>query len=100
MGNDQCAASSAAGISGIPQVVSRNYAASGEQDQIVAVHQLALVAVTKLAHQVTRGAPQQLRNLVGVVVDEAPSKSAAGVVDEVDRLPRDEGPAHVGDPGR
>src|SRR5665647_1526863 len=54
-----------------------------EQDEVVAMHYLALVVWSELAGQVVRGAAQQPRQFGGVVVDQTPGDGATDGVAQV-----------------
>src|SRR5665647_2444523 len=71
-----------------------------EQDEVVAMHDLTLEGRPELAGQVMRGAAQQLRQLGGVVVDQAPGDRMAGQVAQVDRIAVTEPALDLDDPGR
>src|SRR3954469_18476697 len=63
-----------------------------QQDQVVAVHDLALVGGTQLARQVARGPADQPGQLGRVVVDQAARHRHPVGSDQVDRVPADEDP--------
>ena len=69
-------------------------------DEVVAVHDLALVRRTELAGQLPGGPAEQAGQLGRVVVDQPAGDHPTGLVDQVDRVAGDEGAGHAGDAGR
>ena len=65
-------------------------ATGSEQDQVVAVHDLALVRRPELALELVRGAAEQVRDLLGVEVHQATGHRPAVGIGQVDRVTGDE----------
>ena len=73
--------------------------AGGPEDEVVAVDDLPLVRRAELARQLVGGPADQVRQLVGVVVDQPPGHRHTVRVDQVHGVAADERAAHAGDAG-
>src|SRR6202522_442854 len=71
-----------------------------EDYQVVAVDDFAFVFVAELGREPAGGAAYEGRDLLGVVVDQAPGDQAAGLGGQVDRVACLEGAVYAGDARR